>query len=72
MKRNVTLVRDRSGSCAIIVLISESAAYIANIGDSRAILVNNGMTSVSSISNDHKPSCPQEQARIESAGGRVY
>ena len=29
---------DKSGSCAIITLIVDEAVYVANVGDSRAIL----------------------------------
>lgn len=29
---------DKSGSCAIVALIVEEMCYIANVGDSRAIL----------------------------------
>lgn len=29
---------DKSGSCAIAVLIVENIAYVANVGDSRAVL----------------------------------
>lgn len=29
---------DKSGSCAIIVLTVETECYIANVGDSRAIM----------------------------------
>jgi len=31
-------VHERSGSCAIIVLIVEQECYVANVGDSRAIM----------------------------------
>jgi protein phosphatase PTC2/3 len=35
---------DKSGSCAIIVLTVETECYIANVGDSRAIMsIDNGM-----------------------------
>jgi len=33
---------DRSGSCAIIVLIVGEIAYVANVGDSRAVMCLGG------------------------------
>ena len=38
MKRNQVTVRDRSGSCAVILLVTPSKVFCANVGDSRAIL----------------------------------
>ena len=38
MKRNLVSVKDRSGSCAIILMVSEGIVYVGNVGDSRAIL----------------------------------
>ncbi len=46
--------------------------YIANLGDSRAIMSLNKGKDIKVISNDHKPSEPDEISRIQKAGGRVY
>ncbi|CAD8072703.1 unnamed protein product [Paramecium sonneborni] len=63
-------VLDKSGSCAVIALIVDKAIYIANIGDSRAIISHQGKTS--SITVDHKPSQENEQQRINKLGGQIY
>lgn len=62
----------KSGSCAVAVLIVGDIAYVANTGDSRAIMCVNGGKNFIQITNDHKPEDPSEKARIEQAGGRVY
>lgn len=31
-------IKEKSGSCAIAVMIVEETVYIANVGDSRAVL----------------------------------
>jgi len=41
MKQNLVQVRDKSGSCAIVMLIIDHDVWIANTGDSRAILSSN-------------------------------
>ena len=46
---------DRSGSCALVTLIFDNKIYIANIGDSRAIMSVNGGIKVKALTNDHKP-----------------
>ena len=65
-------MKDRSGSCAIILLITEVTVYVANVVDSRAIISSEFGTKAESISNDHKPSELSEQTRIIAGGGRVY
>jgi len=59
-----------AGSCAIIFLIVEEIAYVANVGDSRALMCINGGKNYVRLSNDHKPE--YERERIELYGGRVY
>jgi len=62
----------RSGSCAIVILIVGDIAYVANTGDSRAIMCLNGGRNLIALSRDHKPEDPDETERIESNGGKVY
>jgi len=51
----------------------KSRMLIANLGDSRAVLCRsqNGRLSALRLSDDHKPGRPDEQRRIENAGGVV-
>ena len=65
-------VVERSGSCAIAVLIVGETCYIANVGDSRAVLSSDGGRIVEALSRDHKPCDSLEQDRIQSAGGQIY
>ena len=62
----------RSGSCAIVVLIVGEIAYVANVGDSRAFMSIDSGTKIVPLSNDHKPESESETARIEANGGKVY
>ena len=62
----------RSGSCAIVVLIVGEVAYVANVGDSRAFMSIDQGKKIVPLSVDHKPENPDEQERIESNGGKVY
>lgn len=45
--------KDRSGSCALICVVEGENLYFANVGDSRAILVQK--KDIKQITNDHKP-----------------
>ena len=61
---------DKSGSCAVILLIVDNKIYIANCGDSRTIMsINNELRE---ITIDHKPNFPNEKKRIYENGGQVY
>ncbi|XP_016968862.1 protein phosphatase 1B [Drosophila rhopaloa] len=57
------------GSTAICVFISAENIYLANCGDSRAVISRHGQASISTV--DHKPYYPKEMERIQNAGGNV-
>lgn len=60
---------DNSGSTAIAAFVSPDHVYLANCGDSRAVLCRNGAPAFST--QDHKPVLPGERERIMNAGGSV-
>ena len=63
---------DISGSCAIIILLVENQCYVANVGDSRAVLSSNKGKNIKPLSEDHKPSKKNEVLRIMNCGGKIY
>ena len=65
-------VLETSGSCAIMLLFLDDVCYVANVGDSRAVLSSRKGSCVRALSVDHKPNEPSEEARIVKHGGRVY
>ena len=67
-----TGIIDKSGSCAIVVLIVGDLWFVANVGDSRAVLSSDGGKKIFPLSLDHKPSDEVEQKRIIEAGGEIY
>lgn len=60
---------DKSGSTAVCAFISPRLMYIANCGDSRAVLCQSGNPVFTT--QDHKPALPTERERILKAGGSV-
>lgn len=60
---------DTTGCTAVTVLVTPTEFYIANAGDSRAVLCRNGIAVP--LSEDHKPNDPRESERIVKAGGTV-
>lgn len=67
-----TGILDKSGSCAIVVLIVGDLCFVANVGDSRAVLSGDGGKKIFPLSLDHKPSDEVERKRIIESGGQIY
>ena len=53
----------------MVALIADGQLIVANAGDSRCVLCRSG--EASALSRDHKPTDPDEHARIAAAGGFV-
>lgn len=64
-----------SGSTVVSVYIHENKLYCGNAGDSRAVLCSkeprSGRWVAKPLSNDHKPTHPQEAQRILMFNGRL-
>ena len=46
--------------------------YVANVGDSRAVMSADGGEKIFILSTDHKPTEEVEMKRINDNGGRIY
>lgn len=61
------------GTTVVVGVIVDNTLYIANTGDSEAVLAQDdgkGLTSIL-LTEKHKPNAPGEKKRIEEAGGQV-
>ena len=63
---------DKSGSCALVSVLYDNKIYIANVGDSRAIMSINGGAKVKQLTTDHKPNNPKEFERVIKQGSKIY
>ncbi|KAG2436735.1 hypothetical protein HXX76_006259 [Chlamydomonas incerta] len=57
------------GSTALVALVGTRKVWLANCGDSRAVLCRNGKAI--QLTDDHKPEREDEAERVEKAGGQV-
>lgn len=60
----------QSGSTAATVIMLGRRLFAANVGDSRVVLCRGGGQCVE-LTSDHKPSRPDEAARVRAAGGFI-
>lgn len=64
LKKNPGIQVDRAGSCAVCVLIVGDMCYVANLGDSRAVLSVDGGKQALPLTKDHKPNEDSEVQRV--------
>lgn len=64
-------INDFSGSCALVTLIIGNKCFVANTGDSKAILSTNFGQNVLALSKEHKPFNETEHMRILQNGGEL-
>ena len=69
---NNNIMLDKSGSCALVMLIINNILFSINLGDSRALYSYNTGKYLLQITRDHKPNDEIEKKRIENAGGQIY
>lgn len=55
-----------------MIFCIDNKCYIANVGDSRAMMSSERGKEVVALSRDHKPNDENEKARILGNGGRLY
>jgi serine/threonine protein phosphatase PrpC len=63
---------NKSGSCVIILFNKKKELYIANLGNSRAIISIENSKEINQISNDHILTIEKEKDRIKQFGGKIF
>lgn len=64
-------VKDESGCTCVCAVITPTHVVCANVGDSRCIVGSTTTGTTIALTDDHKPSNPEERARIEKVGAFV-
>ena len=59
-----------STCCITIHCLEEGFLWIINVGDSRAVLLNENGIAIP-LSKDHKPNSPEDRIRIKNLGGKI-
>jgi protein phosphatase 1L len=65
----MVFLADKSGATGTIALVVDNVLYVANVGDSSAIICQKGIPI--HLTTEHKASVETEKLRIKEAGGLV-
>ena len=65
-------LNDKSGSCAVSIILIDEWCFVTNLGDSRGLYSIDSGNKLLQITRDQKPNDPIEKERIEKAGGSIY
>lgn len=60
----------QSGTTAVVCLLLQNVLYVANAGDTNAVLYTAAGTT-ERLTYEHKPSDPAERARVEAIDGGI-
>jgi protein phosphatase 1L len=60
-----------AGSTALVAVLMDSDLYVANVGDSRAVLSRRSQPKPDQLTTDHKPLESGERQRLEQAGANI-
>ena len=62
--KDENIISDRSGSCAVVVLVVDRKIYVANVGDSRTLFSEKKGKSFVVVTEDHKPNNRKEYSSL--------
>ena len=75
LDENEDIDAESSGTTATSLFVTKNGLHVANVGDSRCLLVSypkkNGQPKHSVLTNDHSPDREDEQERIKAHGGVI-
>ena len=63
---------DESSCTAIVVVFVDDLCYVANLGDSRAVLSESNSTKIYQVTKEHRPTEESERLRVINSGGYIY
>ena len=70
MNQNLEKQNIAGGSTALCALFSKDNLYVANVGDSKAMIIRNNQ--IITLTTEHRANNEEEKTRIEKNGGWIF